>query len=183
MSVPTRTAVARATAMLRSFPKITALTLACAALAPSAMAATATGNSSATVVTPIAITANATLDFGTVVAGATAGTVVMSTAGARSVTGGTTLSSKNAGAAGTFDVTGQASTTYAITLPASISISDGAATPNTMTVDTFTSNPASTGTLSTGGAQTISVGATLSVSGSQVAGTYTGTYDVTVAYN
>ncbi|MEX0623664.1 DUF4402 domain-containing protein [Saccharospirillum sp.] len=183
MSVSTQTAVARTTAQFRSFPKITALTLACAALAPSTMAATATGDASATVVTPIAITAVNALDFGTVVASGTAGTVVMGTDGTRTVTGGTTLSSKSAGTAGTFDVTGEGDATYAITLPASISIADTEATPNTMTVDTFTSNPATTGTLDVNGAETISVGATLNVEASQVANTYTGTYDVTVDYN
>jgi type 1 fimbria pilin len=50
-----------------------------------------------------------------------------------------------------------------------------------MTVDTFTSNPSGTGTLS-GGAQTLNVGATLHVAGAQAAGNYTGTYNVTVAY-
>jgi hypothetical protein len=53
-----------------------------------------------------------------------------------------------------------------------------------MTVTTFTSDPAGTGTL-TGGSEVVNVGATLNVSAGQPAGTYvSGTpFDVTVNYN
>ncbi len=53
-----------------------------------------------------------------------------------------------------------------------------------MTVDTWTSSPTPTGTL-TGGTETLTVGATLNVGASQAAGTYiSGTpFDVTVNYN
>jgi hypothetical protein len=54
-----------------------------------------------------------------------------------------------------------------------------------MTVDTWTSTPSSTGTLSSGGTQTLTVGGTLHVAGSQVSGTYTSAtpFSVTVNYN
>jgi len=54
-----------------------------------------------------------------------------------------------------------------------------------MTASTFTSSPTPTGTLSGGGAQTVTVGATLNVSASQLAGVYlSGTpFTVTVNYN
>ena len=52
----------------------------------------------------------------------------------------------------------------------------------TFLVDTVTSSPTPTGTL-TGGSETLTVGATLHVGISQVAGTYTATFIVTVAYN
>jgi hypothetical protein len=53
-----------------------------------------------------------------------------------------------------------------------------------MTVNTFTSTPTPTGTL-TGGTETLRVGATLNVGASQPAGTYvSGTpFTVTVNYN
>tara|TARA_B100000780_G_scaffold232113_1_gene172015 strand:- start:1105 stop:1266 length:162 start_codon:yes stop_codon:yes gene_type:complete len=53
-----------------------------------------------------------------------------------------------------------------------------------MVVNTFTSTPTTTGTLS-GGAQTVNVGATLNIGTSQVAGNYTNAtgFDVTVNYN
>jgi hypothetical protein len=53
-----------------------------------------------------------------------------------------------------------------------------------MIVNTFQSSPSGTGTL-TGGSEVLTVGATLNVTGGQVAGTYTSStpFDVTVNYN
>jgi hypothetical protein len=156
-----------------------AFTLGGAAFGVNSYAATATANATATVIAPIAITKNADLRFGKFAPGATAGTVVMNTAGTRTVTGGVVLSALDAGGAASFAVTGDTTATYAITLPASVSIINGA---NTMTLDAFTSNPSGTGTL-TAGAQTLLVGGTLNVGMNQVAAAYTGTFDVTVEYN
>ena len=83
-----------------------------------------------------------------------------------------------------FDVAGQASTTYAITLPADGTITIGHGVPaDDMAVNTFTSNPNATGTLSGAGAQSITVGATLTVAAGQVPASYTGTFPVSVDYN
>ena len=146
-----------------------------------ANSATATANANARVVAAIGLNKTADLNFGDVVAGASLGTVVMSFGGARSATGGTTLGNANGAAAAAFGVTGVAAATYAITLPGSpITISDGAS--HTMTVGTFSGSKA-TGTLSGGGTDSFTVGATLNVAAAQVAGSYTGTFNVTVAYN
>jgi hypothetical protein len=142
--------------------------------------ATATANATARIITPISISKTADLNFGDVVASGSAGTVVLSTAGARSTTGGASLGSGSAVSAAAFTVSGQGSATYAITLPASATVTSG---PNTMTVNAFTSNPSGTGTLSGGGSQNLNVGATLNVGVSQPTGTYSGTFDVTVTYN
>jgi hypothetical protein len=151
------------------------------ALPIASWAATGTGTASATVIQPIAISQTTGLDFGKFSATGTVGTVVMSTAGARSATGGVSLSSMAAGAAAAFVVTGEPNATYTITLPATpATLTSGA---NTMTADTFTSNPVGTGTLTGAGTQTINVGATLNVGATQAPGTYTGTYSVTVDYN
>ena len=144
------------------------------------MAATATSNVSASIVPAITITKNTDMDFADVIATGSAGTVVLSTAGARSVTGGATLGNGTGAAAAAFTVSGDPASTYSISLPASATITSA---PNTMTVNTFTSSPSGTGTLSGGGTQALSVGATLQVGASQAQGTYTGTFDVTVAYN
>lgn len=144
----------------------------------------ATSSASAIIVGPIAIANTAGLAYGNVAVNATPGTVVMTPAGARSVTGGCTLPAVTGSPSATsFDVTGAANYTYAITLPAApTTISFGA---NNMTVDTWTSTPSGTGTLSGAGAQTLTVGATLHVGGSQAAGTYTSAtpFTVTVNYN
>lgn len=140
-------------------------------------------NATANIVSPISITAVNNLIFGDIAVSASlAGTVVMSTSGTRTKTGGVLLPvTGTAFNAASFTVSGVADATYAITLPASTTISAGG--PNSMTVNTFTSNPSSTGTLSAGGTQTLSVGATLNVAAGQAQGTYTGTFSVTVAYN
>ena len=147
--------------------------------------AQATATATATIVTPIAIANTANMNFGNVAAGAALGTVVLTPAGARSVTGGVTLPAiTGTVTAASFNVTGQANFTYAITLPAgATTIDDGGG--NTMTVDTWTSNPTPTGTLSAGGAETLTVGATLNVGATQVAGTYVSAtpFTVTVNYN
>lgn len=147
-------------------------------------AATATGTATATVITPITITNTADLAFGQFAAG-TGGTVVMSPASARTATGGVVLSTVNPGAAASFSIGGAANATYAITLPADgvVTISDGAATPTTMAANTFTSSPSATGTLDAGGAQIVTVGATLTVANAQLTAAYTGTFNVTVEYN
>jgi hypothetical protein len=144
----------------------------------------ATATATATIVGPIGITNTANMNFGNVAVSNVAGTVVMTPAAVRSVTGGCTLPAiTGTVAAGAFNVTGAASYTYAITLPAAATtITSGG---NTMTVNTWTSNPSGTGTLSAGGSQALTVGATLNVGASQAAGTYvSGTpFTVTVNYN
>ena len=149
--------------------------------------ATASATATAIIITPITITKTVDMHFGNVAVGASSGDVVLTPAGTRTANGGVTLpATVGSPAAASFDVTGQASYTYAITLPsAPVTITN--ATAQTMTVDVFTSNPSGTGTLGVGapGTQTITVGATLQVGASQAAGTYvSGTpFDVTVNYN
>jgi hypothetical protein len=124
------------------------------------------------------------LNFGNIQAGSTLGTVVLTPAGVRSKTGGITLPAiTGTVTVASFNVTGNASSTYAITLPTTYTITDGHS--HNMIVNTFTSTPSSTGTLSSGGAQTITVGATLNVGALQVGGVYTNAtgFNVTIIYN
>jgi len=157
-----------------------ALTLALCAFPALASAASATANVSASIVPAISISKDTDMNFADVVAGGSAGTVVLSAAGARSVTGGATVGNSAGVAAASFTVSGDPSSTYSITLPSSATISSGG---NNMTVNTFTSSPSGTGTIGGGGTQSLTVGATLQVGANQVQATYTGTFDVTVAYN
>jgi hypothetical protein len=152
--------------------------------------ATATATATATIVTPIAISKTVDLSFGNIAAGAGAGTVLLNaTTGIRTPTGVTLPAITGVVTAASFNVTGTANFTYAITLPgAATTITDGAA--HTMTVITFTSNPAGTGTLSGAGSQALTVGATLNVGALQVPGNYSsasaggsGPFPVTVNYN
>ena len=149
--------------------------------------ATATASASATIITPISITKTIDLNFGNVaVSATTGGTVILDPTGSRTTGGGggvTLPATTGTVAAASFDVAGAASFTYAITLPTStVTISSGS---NSMNVTTFTSLPSATGTLSSGGTQTLTVGATLAVAAGQAPGSYTNTtaIPVTVNYN
>ena len=142
-----------------------------------------TATASATIITPIAISKTIDMNFGNVAVSAVAGTVVLSPASGRTKTGGVTLPIISGTiSAASFNVTGLGSYTYTITLPSTpLTISSGA---NTMTVNSFTSTPSGTGTLS-GGLQVLNVGATLNVGVNQAAGVYTSAtpFAVTVNYN
>lgn len=128
----------------------------------------------------LTIVATQDLAFGKFAAAA-GGSVTVSPAGARSKSGGVVLVSSGPGNAALFSVTGDPGATYAVSLPSASALTRvGGAT---MTVNTFTSSPATTGVLGAGGSQTLAVGATLSVGSSQPVGAYTGTFDVTVNYN
>lgn len=131
----------------------------------------------------LTLTKTADMNFGDVIAGGTSGTVVLtaSASPSRSVTGGAELGNPTNVSSATFTVGGEAGFTYAITLPSTdVTITSGI---NSMIVNTFTSSPSGTGTL-TGGSETLYIGATLNVGAFQASGSdYTGSFDVTVAYN
>jgi hypothetical protein len=143
-------------------------------------AGAATGTASAEIVSAITITNTVGLQFGQIAPSASPGTVTIATSGVRTSTGGVTLAGLATVSAAGFDVTGAPDNTYTITITSSTTITLGG---NSMTVDTFESAPDTTGTLSAGGTDVILVGATLHVGANQAAGSYTGTFDVTVAYN
>lgn len=145
---------------------------------------TASATASATILTAISLTKTVDMNFGNVsVQAGSGGTVILSPAGARSVTGGVSLpATAGTVTAASFTVGGEGSYTYSITLPATAhTIASGA---NSMTVTAFTSNPSGTGTLSSG-SQTLTVGGTLNVAAGQTNGIYTSEtgFNVTVNYN
>jgi len=162
-----------------SIPAILALSIGLLSAA-TADAATASSPASADLVPAIAITNTVPLEFGQIVPSATIGTVTVPTAGNRAISGGVTLANGIVATPSSFDVTGSADSTYAITLPTSITLL-GVGPP--MVVDGFVSDPSGNGLLSPQGTQTFPVGATLHVGVNQPAGEYTGTFDVNIAYN
>ena len=126
------------------------------------------------------VTATQALAFGKFVAGS-GGTVVVSTSGGRSASGSVILVSSGAGTAAQFSVNGTPNATYAISLPVNdvVVLTSGT---NSMAVNNFTSSPDQTGTLSSGGSQTLSVGAALGVGSSQANSRYNGKFTVMVNY-
>lgn len=168
--------------------------LASAGVVGNAYAASATSTATSTVIAPIGITAPAVLSFGKFAPGA-GGSVTISNSGARTGTGVILSSTSSTQTAARFDVTGEGSTTYAITpsgVTALTGISGAALTlPSTMalaktsdlTGANVTTGNVTAGTLAAGGTQSIYVGGTLTVGAAQPAGTYTGNVTVTVEYN
>jgi Domain of unknown function (DUF4402) len=153
--------------------------------------ANGTGTATATVIRPITISApSAPMAFGNIVATVAGGTVDLTAAAVATTTA--TGVSQPAGAPGlhtaaTFTVGGEGGFTYAITLPAApVSIAGPASAA--MTVSGFISSTLSgiatlSGAIGSAGTDTLYVGGTLNVGANQTAGSYSGTFPVTVAYN
>src|SRR5476651_767522 len=109
--------------------------------------ATATASASATIITPISIAKTVDMNFGNVAVSATiAGTAILAPGSTRTTggAGGVTLpATTGTVSAASFTVSGQASYTFAITLPSTtVNIASGA---NTMGLTAFTSSPSATG--------------------------------------
>ena len=171
---------------MKNITKVMAATAVVLGFASNSFAqASATASASATMITPISIAKNVDMSFGNIaVAASTGGTVVLAPAGTRATggAGGVTLpATTGTVSAADFTVTGTPDYTYAITLPTSATLSDGSG--HTMGVDGFTSTPSATGTLSSGGTQDLTVGATLTVAAAQASGTYTNATGVPVTVN
>ena len=157
-----------------------------ATLSAPSQAASATANANATVVTPIAIVAATDLVFGSFAPGA-GGTVTVSNSGVRSASGALLMTGA-ASSAARFNITGQASTTYAITHGGTALLTSGANTmalakTSDLTGANVTSGNVAAGTLDGGGTQSLFVGGTLTVGAAQAPGLYTGTVIATVDYN
>lgn len=157
-----------------------------------AKAVTTAGDVEATILQAITLTAVDDLDFGNIIAGTSLTNVaIVPVTGARSITnaGDATLAGGGGENDGTFNLDGSDTVTVTIDVPAdgTVTVTSGA---NSMPVDAFrwgyngAGNTLGDGTvaLAAGGPHVLSIGATLGVGNAQAAGTYTGTYNVTVNY-
>ncbi|MEO7496637.1 MAG: DUF4402 domain-containing protein [Massilia sp.] len=124
------------------------------------------------------------LDFGRFAA-VGGGAITVSPAGARSKSGAVVLLNSPAVNSASFNVgkstNGNSKLAIVITLPANntVRLVSGA---NSMAVNNFTSSPTSIASIPNNGSVTLDVGATLSVAPAQPAGSYSGTFAVTVNY-
>ncbi len=122
------------------------------------------------------------LTFGTIIPGSSSGTVTINpSTSTRNSSGGVQLVDSISGPAA-FDVTGAANSSYTVTLPnnGTTTISSG---NSTMAVNSFSASPTpGSSTLDSQGVSTFKVGGRLEVPANQPSGNYTGTFDVTVAY-
>ena len=140
-----------------------------------------TGSAAANIVSPLSITQNNGLEFGTIATSGTAGTVTIAAQAGLDLTWSNVSVINPTDAArksGKFTVTGLAGSTYKLTVPESTTIANGS---NSMTI-ALTKSASSTGNTLSGGTSTFYVGGTLSVGATQATGNYSGTYTVTVAY-
>ena len=140
-----------------------------------ALAASQVGHANAAIVSAINLTETTPMNLGFIIPGASAGTLVLSPAGATTPTNVTYL---NGAVAGLWNVTGTSGQPMVVTFDAS----DLLAGPGpSMTLDTFTTDAPAT---FTSGSVNFHVGATLHVgtAAAQTAGNYSGSYTVTVNY-
>ena len=157
---------------------VVALSFAAPAYAASGNASTASGAAAATVVAPIVLLhpASATLNFGSFTTG-TGGSVVVTAVGLGSVTGDVGFVPSTAEAADQFVVKGDNNRNFII------ATTGGSVSNGTVTMAFTTTPSAAAGTLSATGVGAFSVGGTLTVVGTEAAGTYSGSYNAFVAYN
>lgn len=149
------------------------------AFAPSVQAAPAqtSATAKARVLKQLTISRNADLDFGTIVHGAAASTVIVNSAGAATCGAGLTCTGSTSAA--DFTVTGTNNTIVTVSAPATVNLTNGAtgsmtaslAAPATLALG----NSGSTGT-------PLRFGGTLNVGASQEDGAYSATFNVSVDY-
>ena len=133
-----------------------------------------TGGASARIAIPVTVSESTALDHGTVTASGSTGTVTISVAGVRGVTGGVAALGGSP-TQGIFAVTGEGNNAFTTTRDATSSLTG----PGTAMVATLSDDAPSN--LSSGSA-TINVASSLAVGANQTAGAYSGTFSITVNY-
>ncbi len=166
------------------------VTLASLAAANVAQAASAPATSRAKVNRPITLTNSRDLNFGTIIRGATAGTVTLNArTGARTSTGGVVLAGTGFTTAA-FAGSGTAARIVTVSLGATSITLTNSSGPGTMTVNTFriSTNGAAVQTLPrnytipASRAMTYAIGGRLNVAANQADGDYSGTLALTMNY-
>lgn len=160
----------------------------CGALALAAPAAAAAGSvtggagAQLGVLSPVSVIKRTDLNFGTVVTAPTAGTVVLNPVdGSRTTTGGL-IAVGTAAHAAVFTSTGSKNSVVIIRLPAAPITLTRVGGTQTVTASTWTLDGSTNRKVPANQTFDFSVGATLNVGAAQVAGTYVGTFQITVQY-
>jgi len=161
---------------------LTGLALTAALAASPALGATRAATATATTIRPLSLVKTSDLEFGTIVPSATAGTVTVdATTNARTKTGGVVLATGATPGAAGFTAAGLVNILALITLPTNITLTRGGGT-ETMLVDNITTNGGTTRLFPGSATIDVTVGGRLNVGANQVAGSYSGTFNVTVIY-
>ena len=153
------------------------------AFAQASASASTTG--SATIIQPITLTKNTDLAFGTIVkpTDTTTTVTINATTGARTFAGGGAVGAGSAASGrATYTVGGEGGQTFSISVPATFNMISGANTLVVTPVATATTGTLS-GTIGAAGSATFGVGGSVPIAVATVSAAYTGTFNVTVAYN
>ena len=150
-------------------------------VAGAAQAGTVVATAKAVTLKPLSIVKIGDLDFGTLLAGASAGSVTIDpVTDARTTTGGTTAAGGSPISAEFYTYGTQGSILQVTRGPYPVlnRVGGGA----TMTVTQLTLNGPVLRVVSPAGVLDLKVGGTMTVGANQLDGTYTGTFDITVTY-
>jgi hypothetical protein len=163
-----------------------ALAAAHAAQAQSPASATATG--AATVIQPIALVKNTDLAFGSLVRPSLGSNTVTidPTSGARTIsgTGDASLAANQTVSRATYSVAGEGGSTFSVTVPSSFTMTrSGGSETLPVSLNATALAGALSGSIGSTGSANFSIGGSLPLSSTTVAGDYVGTFDVTVGYN
>ncbi len=167
------------------------LGLCLASVSTHAFAGQAGGTADAVIVTPLSFIQFEDMEFGTMLAGATAGTVVLAPSGTRTRTGGVTLVGGPVQVA-RFAGLGRFNQNVQVSLATNSIVLTRVSGTQTMVVDTFVIGSTPTAVLSTNprvfriaaatGLFNFPLGATLRVGANQTPGNYVGTFSVILNY-
>lgn len=138
----------------------------------------------AKVVSAITLTEVAGMHFGTMTSPTTTSAVNLLNDGSRTTTGDVALLAQlpNPSAA-SYAVAGESDASYAITLPATVTLSNGVPVQNMIVSNFACSIPTLVGQISFSGTDAFTLGAKLTLAAGQASGSYAGTFNVSVAYN
>lgn len=137
----------------------------------------ATATVGAAIVSPISIESLTNLDFGKVLT--TAGTVIIAPDGSRTGTGEFVTATTSTPTAASFTVNAAADYVYNVSYAMSVALTNGT---DILAVTSFTNDAGTDARTGTGGDEEMTVGATLTLDGTESVGNYAGEVTVTVAY-
>lgn len=153
-----------------------------------AVAQSANGSGSITIVRPLTLTNNQGIKFGTIVkptsgAGSVAVTAADSSARTVTGTGAVALASGDSAQAAKFTLAGEGGQIVSVTVPGTFNMTSGA---NSLTVTTskdIGDTVTLSSTLGSAGTKVFYVGGSVPIAANTESGAYSGTFEVTASYN
>ncbi|HVU31426.1 MAG TPA: DUF4402 domain-containing protein [Sphingomicrobium sp.] len=143
---------------------------------PASAANTASANATVNIVSPLSLTKNNDLDFGTIVGPFSNNTVTLDMSDNRNCG---TLTCSGTPKSASFTVTGTGGQTVLLTIPASVTLNGSVS--GTLNVDLTTAKPGNQ-VLGAGGSATFGLGGTLTIPTGTADGVYSNTFTVTANY-